>query len=88
MTDDQKKKLKENFEKLLKKKVKFNFVIDPGVVGGFVAKVGDTVYDASLKNQLGNFKEAISKRRSFIKLNNLIREKLWQKLDRMKYPRY
>ena len=50
--DDQKKKLKEKFEKLLNKKVKFNFSIDPKIVGGFVAKVGDTVYDASLKNIL------------------------------------
>ena len=59
--EDQKKKLKEKFEKLLNKKVRFNFTIDPDVVGGFVAKVGDTVYDASLKNQLEILKKRFLK---------------------------
>ena len=59
--DDQKKKLKEKFEKLLNKKVRFNFTVDPDVVGGFVAKVGDTVYDASLKNQLEVLKKRFLK---------------------------
>ncbi len=52
LTKDQKEKLKGKFEKLLNKKVRLNFTIEPGVIGGIVAKVGDTVYDASLKNQL------------------------------------
>ena len=59
--EDQKKKLKEKFEKLLNKKVRLNFTIDPDVVGGFVAKVGDTVYDASLKNQLEVLKKRFLK---------------------------
>ena len=59
--EDQKKRLKEKFEKLLNKKVRFNFTIDPDVVGGFVAKVGDTVYDASLKNQLEILKKRFLK---------------------------
>lgn len=61
MSDDQKEKLKANFEKLLNKKVRFNFVIDPEVFGGFVAKVGDTVYDASIKNQLEILKKRFLK---------------------------
>jgi len=52
LTDGQKAKMKENFEKVLNKRIRFSFTIDPSVVGGFVAKVGDTVYDASLKHQL------------------------------------
>ena len=59
--EDQKKKLKEKFEKLLNKKVRFNFTVDPDVIGGFVAKVGDTVYDASLKNQLEVLKKRFLK---------------------------
>ncbi|MGA8263271.1 MAG: ATP synthase F1 subunit delta [Ignavibacteriaceae bacterium] len=59
--EDQKKKLKEKFEKLLNKIVRANFTIDPDVVGGFVAKVGDTVYDASLKNQLEILKKRFLK---------------------------
>ena len=59
--EDQRKKLKEKFEKLLNKKVRFDFTIDPDVIGGFVAKVGDTVYDASLKNQLEILKKRFLK---------------------------
>ena len=51
-TDEQANKFKNNLEKLLKKKVRLNFRIDPNVIGGFIAQVGDTVYDASLKHQL------------------------------------
>jgi F-type H+-transporting ATPase subunit delta len=61
MSDAQEKKLRENYEKLLNKKVKFEFTIDPTVIGGFVAKVGDTVYDASLKNQLEILKKRFLK---------------------------
>ena len=53
--------MRENFEKLLNKKIRFNFTIDPNVIGGFVAKVGDTVYDASLKNQLEILKKRFLK---------------------------
>ena len=61
MTDAQKKKLRESYEKLLNKKVRFDFAIDPAVIGGFIAKVGDTVYDASLKNQLEILKKRFLK---------------------------
>jgi len=50
--DEQKKRLKEKLESLLNKKVGFNFEIDKSLVGGFIAQVNDTVYDASLKHQL------------------------------------
>ena len=61
LEDDQKKELEGKFEKLLNKKVRFNFSIDPNVIGGFVAKVGDTIYDASLKNQLEILKKRFLK---------------------------
>lgn len=51
-TGNQKEQLKNNLEKYLHKKVRFKFAIDPNIIGGFVAKVDDTVFDASLKNQL------------------------------------
>jgi F-type H+-transporting ATPase subunit delta len=50
--EEQKKRLKQKLENLLKKKVGFNFQIDKSLVGGFIAQVNDTVYDASLKHQL------------------------------------
>ncbi|HVO74840.1 MAG TPA: ATP synthase F1 subunit delta [Ignavibacteriaceae bacterium] len=51
-TNEQKKKLKERLESLLKKKVGLIFQIDKSLVGGFIAQVDDTVYDASIMHQL------------------------------------
>lgn len=61
LSDTQRKKLQENFEKVLNKKVRLNFTVDADVIGGFVAKVGDTVYDASLKHQLEILKKRFLK---------------------------
>lgn len=50
--DEQKDKLKKKLENILNKKADLNFIVDKTIVGGFIAKVGDTVYDASVKHQL------------------------------------
>lgn len=34
--------------------------VDPSIIGGLVARVGDTVYDASLTNQLRKMKERLA----------------------------
>ena len=52
LNDDQKAILKERFEKILNKKPILNFKVDNNLIGGFIAQVGDTVYDASMKHQL------------------------------------
>jgi F-type H+-transporting ATPase subunit delta len=51
-TNEQKNVLQSRLEKILNKKVRLNFKIDLDLVGGFIAKVGDTLYDASIKHQL------------------------------------
>lgn len=51
-TAEQKKQLTEKFEALLNKKVILSFSVDNKLIGGFVAKVGDTIYDASVVHQL------------------------------------
>ena len=51
-TNEQKNVLQNRLEKILNKKVRVNFKIDLELVGGFIAKVGDTLYDASIKHQL------------------------------------
>ena len=50
--DEQTERLKNSLERFLSKKVRLNFKIDSEIIGGFVAKVGDTVFDASLIHQL------------------------------------
>ena len=51
-TDEQKEKLRKRLESILNKKAHLKFIVDNTIVGGFIAKVGDTVYDASIKHQL------------------------------------
>ena len=51
--EDQKIKLQQKFETHLKKTARLTFKVDQNIIGGFVAKVGDTVYNASMFHQLG-----------------------------------
>lgn len=60
-TEKQTNQLKARFESMLGKKVRFNFNIDQSIIGGFVARIGDTVYDASISNQLSVLKKQFTK---------------------------
>jgi len=51
-SDEQKRVLETKLEKILDKKVRLNFKTDVNIVGGFIAKVNDTLYDASIIHQL------------------------------------
>lgn len=48
-------------EKLSGKKVEVVKKEDPNLLGGVVAKVGDTVYDGSLRTQLRNLRDELTK---------------------------
>ncbi|HEY6907515.1 MAG TPA: ATP synthase F1 subunit delta [Ignavibacteriaceae bacterium] len=61
LTDRQRDELKERLEKMLNKKARIRIEIEPGIVGGFIAKVNDTVYDASVKHQLEILKQQLLK---------------------------
>jgi F-type H+-transporting ATPase subunit delta len=52
LTDDQKQRLVVALEAKTGKKVELKVVIDPTVLGGLVAQVGDTVIDGSVKSRL------------------------------------
>jgi len=56
-TPEQKMHLQEKFASYLNKKVKLSFTVDKKLIGGFIAKVGDTVYNASITHQLDLLKE-------------------------------
>jgi F-type H+-transporting ATPase subunit delta len=47
-----KNKVSKNFEKKLNKKISANYSINPDLIGGFIVKIEDTVYDSSVKHQL------------------------------------
>jgi F-type H+-transporting ATPase subunit delta len=60
-TEGQKNELKNGIERMLNKKARLRIWIMPDVVGGFVAQVNDTVYDASVKRQLEILKQQLLK---------------------------
>ena len=59
MTDDQKARLTARLRQLTGKELKLNVVTEPALKAGFVAQVGDTVFDASLDAQLRRLREAL-----------------------------
>jgi len=58
-TEEQRIQLQQKFESHLKKKARLTFNVDLNIIGGFVAKVGDTVYNASIVHQLGLLKKQL-----------------------------
>ncbi len=53
----QQKAIVKRFETLTKKKVRVAYSVDEQLKGGFVARVGDTVYDGSVRRQLELLRE-------------------------------
>ena len=58
LTDDQRKRLAEALGEATGKQVEVKVVVDPSVMGGIVAQVGDTVIDGSVRSRLDNLKNA------------------------------
>ena len=56
LTDDQKQRLAAALESATGKKVELKVIIDPSVLGGLVAQVGDTVIDGTVKSGLAQLK--------------------------------
>ncbi len=53
--------IKKTLESQTGRKLVLEFVIEPSIIGGIVLRVGDSVYDASLRAQLDNLREAIKR---------------------------
>lgn len=52
LTSDQQKIIAKRFEEMTRKKIRIVFSVDKQLKGGFVARVGDTVYNGSVSRQL------------------------------------
>ena len=52
-------RLKEVLKRLTQKEIEIEKQIDPSLIGGFIVKVGSTIYDSSLRAQLRLLKMAI-----------------------------
>lgn len=64
-------KIAEKLSELLGKTVSLKSVVDPKILGGMVVRIGDTVYDGSVVNQLSQIRTRAVKNAS-----DSIREKL------------
>ena len=60
LDDAQQTELAKSLSSATNKKVTVKVIIDPTVLGGVVAKVGDTVIDGSIKRRLDQLKEQVS----------------------------
>ena len=58
LTDDQRTRLAAAIESATGKQVEVKVVVDPSVLGGIVAQVGDTVIDGSVRGRLDQLKNA------------------------------
>ncbi|MEW6595268.1 MAG: F0F1 ATP synthase subunit delta [Thermodesulfobacteriota bacterium] len=59
LTPDLSAKVKATLEKITGKQVVLTTAIDPSIIGGMVAKVGDLVLDGSIRSQLAGLQESI-----------------------------
>lgn len=55
-------KVQDTLEKLTGKKVELTASVDPSIIGGIIAKVGDLVVDGSIRTQLASLKDSIKGR--------------------------
>jgi F-type H+-transporting ATPase subunit delta len=60
LSDTQRKALLRNLESLTGKKIQANFSLDPALLGGAVVRIGDTIYDGSVRNQLNRLRARLT----------------------------
>jgi F-type H+-transporting ATPase subunit delta len=59
LTDDQIERLRAALSRATDKELEVKVVVDPSVLGGLVARIGDTVIDGSVRHRLEQLKEQI-----------------------------
>ena len=59
VNDDLKSSLRRKLEELTKKDVEMIIEEDRSLIGGIVVKIGDTLYDGSIKSQLNTIRELL-----------------------------
>ena len=62
LSDELQQRVQVTLEKLTGKKVELTTSVDPSIIGGIIAKVGDLVLDGSIKTQLAGLKDSIKGR--------------------------
>jgi len=60
MTEAQKTQLLQALEKMTGKKIQAKYALEAGLLGGAVVRIGDTIYDGSVKNRLDQMRELLA----------------------------
>lgn len=60
MTDAQKAQLLQALEKMTGKKIEAKYALEAGLLGGAVVRIGDTIYDGSVRNRLNAMRELLA----------------------------
>jgi F-type H+-transporting ATPase subunit delta len=53
--------IREKFERVTGKKIFVNLESQADIIGGVIVKIGDTVFDGSIRNQLNNIKDSLDR---------------------------
>ncbi|PYU00917.1 MAG: ATP synthase F1 subunit delta [Acidobacteria bacterium] len=59
LNDTEKTEMKQTLERVTGKKIEAKFSLDPNLLGGALVRVGDTIYDGSLRNRLNGLRERL-----------------------------
>jgi len=60
LSEAQKKEMTQVLERLTGKRVEAKFSLDARLLGGAMVRVGDTIYDGSLRNRLNDLRERLA----------------------------
>jgi F-type H+-transporting ATPase subunit delta len=60
LNDGQKMALVKTLERLTGKKIQAKYSLEPGLLGGAVVRIGDTIYNGSVSNQLDQLRAQLS----------------------------
>jgi F-type H+-transporting ATPase subunit delta len=55
------KQLGEQIEESTGQKIELTATVDPGILGGIVLRVGNSILDASIRNRLENLRKAVAR---------------------------
>lgn len=60
LDSESKDKIVKNLENLIARKIKAEFITDPSIIGGYIAKINGKLIDASIKTKLTELKQRMS----------------------------
>ena len=59
LDEEQRRRLVDALQRATGKQVELKVIVDPGVIGGLVARVGDTVIDGTVRRRLDQLRETL-----------------------------